>query len=266
MFPTMFRESDIIKLAQITDPHLGKNPGDTLLGVDTDRSLSDVLAQLPTDHHVIVSGDLSNDASPESYRRFADTLAQYQIHQWSCLPGNHDDDQVMNRVLGPAVINPVQVHGRWLVILLNSRVPGYEHGDLSTCELAFLDKTLSRHKDLHALVFLHHQPVPVGSKWLDQYIVRSADRFFSTLDKHNNVRAVCWGHVHQDFHTVRNGVQLFGSPSTCAQFKPNCDEFTVDTAMPGYRLFQLMPNGALKTEVNRVSEKDYNIDLASCGY
>ena len=262
----MFREYDIIRLAQITDPHLGKNPGDTLLGVDTDQSLSDVLAQLPRDHHVIATGDLSNDASPESYRRFADAMTDHGLQQWSCLPGNHDDDQVMARVLGPEAMNPVQVHGGWLVLSLNSRVPGYEHGNLSSSELAFLDKTLARHKDLHAVVFLHHQPVPVGSKWLDQYIVRSADQFFNVLKGHDNVRGVCWGHVHQDFQAVRDGVKLFGSPSTCAQFKPNCDDFAVDTAMPGFRLLELHANGNIKTQVNRVQEKDYNIDLASCGY
>lgn len=262
----MFFQSNVMRVVQVTDPHLGKNPGDTLLGVDTDRSLRDVLAQLPKNDMVIASGDLSNDGSPESYRRFADTLSECQVNNWSCLPGNHDDLDVMQRVLGPAVINPVQILGSWLLLQLNSRVPGYEHGDLSDSELAFLDKTLARHADMNVMVFLHHQPVPVGSRWLDQYIVRSADRFFSVLDKHNNVRAVAWGHVHQDFQTLRNGVKLFGTPSTCAQFKPNCDDFTVDTAMPGYRLFELHRNGTINTQVNRVAQQDYQIDLASNGY
>lgn len=262
----MYPYTSTIRIAQISDPHLGRTPGDTLLGVDTDRSLGDVLAQLPEHDLVIASGDLSNDGSPESYRRFADSLAQKGIHRWSCLPGNHDDDQVMRRVLGSAVINPVLVEGGWLLILLNSRVPGYEHGDLSERELAFLDKTLARHAGLNAMVFLHHQPVPVGCRWLDQYVVRSNDAFFNVLDKHSHVRAVAWGHVHQDFHAERNGVQLFGSPSTCAQFTPNSDDFAVDTAMPGYRLFELHSDGSLTTQVNRVSAQDYNIDLASNGY
>lgn len=262
----MFFQSNVIRVVQITDPHLGKIPGDTLLGVDTDQSLRDVLGQLPKSEMVVASGDLSNDGSPESYRRFADTLAEHQINNWSCLPGNHDDLDVMKRVLGPAVINPVQVMGSWLLLHLNSRVPGFEHGDLSDNELTFLDKTLARHSGMNAMVFLHHQPVPVGSAWLDQYVVRSSDRFFETLDKHNNVRAVAWGHVHQDFQAVRNGVKLFGSPSTCAQFKPNNDEFAVDTAMPGYRLFELHKDGSLNTQVNRVSQRDYQIDLASNGY
>ncbi|WP_317933335.1 3',5'-cyclic-AMP phosphodiesterase [Halioxenophilus sp. WMMB6] len=262
----MYFQRDTIRIAQISDPHLGKNPGDCLLGVDTDRSLNDVLSQLPEHDLVIASGDLSNDGSPESYRRFADTLAHAGINSWSCLPGNHDDEQVMQRVLGPEVVNRVMVHDSWLLVLLNSRVPGYEYGNLSDRELAFLDKALSRNSNMNAMVFLHHQPVPVGCRWLDQYIVRSADRFFSVLDRHDNVRAVAWGHVHQDFQTIRNGVQLFGTPSTCAQFKPNSDDFAVDTAMPGYRLFELHRDGGISTQVNRVGVRDYNIDLASCGY
>jgi len=262
----MFFQSNLVRIAQISDPHLGKTPGDTLLGVDTDRSLRDVLDQLPRNDMVIVSGDLSNDGSPESYRRFADTMGECGVANWSCLPGNHDELEVMNRVLGPAVINPVQVIGSWLLLQLNSRVAGYEHGDLNDSELAFLDKTLSRHHGMNVMVFLHHQPVAVGCKWLDQYVVRSADRFFNIIEKHENVRGVSWGHVHQDFQTVRHGVKLFGNPSTCAQFKPNSDEFAVDTAMPGYRLFELHKDGTINTQVNRVTQRDYHIDLASNGY
>ncbi|GAB2197568.1 3',5'-cyclic-AMP phosphodiesterase [Sessilibacter sp. MAH4] len=255
-----------IRIAQVTDPHLGRSYGDKLLGVDADQSLRDVLADLSAHDLLIASGDISNDGSPESYRRFADTIAEFGFSRYACLPGNHDDHEVMARVMGPAVMNPVLVNDSWIFILLNSRVPGYEYGDLADTELTFLDKTLARHPNHHVMVFLHHQPVRVGSAWIDQYIVRSADRFFSIIDKHKNVRGVAWGHVHQDFHTERNGVHLFASPSTCIQFKPNCDDFTLDTEMPGYRMFELHADGQITTEVNRVSERDYKVDYSSHGY
>jgi Icc protein len=262
----MLSSTETIRIVQITDPHLGKTEGECLVGVDTDASLIDVVSDLPRHDLAIVTGDLSNDGSPESYRRFSDTLSAHGVHRWSCLPGNHDDPEVMARVLGPQAMNPIIVSGNWLFVSLNSRVPGFEHGDLTESELLFLDRTLARHPKLNTMVFLHHQPMPVGCAWLDQYVVRSADRFFHILDKHPNVRGVAWGHVHQDFHTLRNGVQLFGSPSTCVQFKPNCDDFAVDTAMPGHRLFEFHPDGKISTNINRVAQKDYRIDFACSGY
>ena len=113
---------------------------------------------------------------------------------------------------------------------------------------------------------LHHQPVLVGSKWIDQYIVRNADAFFGVLDRFTNVKAVVWGHVHQDFSGKRKSVDLFATPSTCVQFKPLCDDFTVDTLMPGYRWFDLKDDGTLTTGIERVTGKEYVIDYKSAGY
>jgi len=106
----------------------------------------------------------------------------------------------------------------------------------------------------------------VGSEWIDQYIVRNADTFFKVLDRFPNVKAVVWGHVHQDFSSERKGVKLIATPSTCVQFKPNCNDFTVDTLMPGYRWFDLHDDGSFTTGVERVTGKEYVIDYKSAGY
>jgi Icc protein len=112
----------------------------------------------------------------------------------------------------------------------------------------------------------HHQPVRVGSAWIDQYIVRNAEAFWALVDGQPHVKAVVWGHVHQDYRGQRNGVELIATPSTCIQFKPLCDDFTVDTLMPGYRWFDLSEDGSLTTGVERVTGKQYQIDYKSAGY
>jgi len=125
---------------------------------------------------------------------------------------------------------------------------------------------LSANPDMHVLVMMHHQPVLIGSKWIDQYILRNADAFFAVIDRFPNVRAIVWGHVHQEFSGQRNGVALIATPSTCVQFKPLCDEFTVDTLMPGYRWFDLNDDGTFNTGIERVTGKQYVIDYKSIGY
>ena len=42
---------------------------------------------------------------------------------------------------------------------------------------------------------------------------------------------------------------LLATPSTCAQFLPNSDEFAVDPRPPAYRTFELRADGSLLTEV-----------------
>jgi len=99
------------------------------------------------------------------------------------------------------------------------------------------------------MVCLHHHPVPLASRWLDQVGLENAGEFLATLDRHRNLRAVIWGHVHQAFDALRNGVRLLATPSTCAQFMPRADQFTLDPRPPAYRTFELRPDGTLLTEV-----------------
>jgi len=49
-------------------------------------------------------------------------------------------------------------------------------------------------------------------------------------------------------------VRLLATPSTCAQFLPHADEFAVDPRPPGYRTFELRPDGSLLTEVMWVEQ------------
>ena len=79
--------------------------------------------------------------------------------------------------------------------------------------------------------------------------LRNSDEFFKVIDQYANVRGVAWGHVHQASDHERNGVALFSTPSTCAQFLPNSDVFMMDTRPPGYRWVNLMPDGSIETEV-----------------
>jgi Icc protein len=132
--------------------------------------------------------------------------------------------------------------------------------------LDYLAHILEANPDKYVIVSLHHQLIPVGSTWIDQYVVRNADALFKLTDAFPNVKIITWGHVHQEFQAKRNGVELLATPSTCVQFKPYCEDFTVDTLMPGYRWFDLREDGSFNTGVMRVSGKQYVIDYKSAGY
>ncbi len=259
-----------IRILQVTDSHLGQDEDETLLGLRTADSLADVLSRAKEDGRfdlVLSSGDISNDGTAGSYDRFIRTVRQAIPNTpLAWLDGNHDDPAGMKTIVSSAPMTDYVRIGDWQLILLSSRVPFEERGELPQSELDRLEALLEAEPNLPTMIFMHHQIVPVGSAWIDQYIVRNAKAFFAITDRFNNVKAISWGHVHQEFHTVRNGVDLIATPSTCVQFKPQSDDFMVDNAMPGFRIYELMPNGVYSTEVCRVSERSYSIDYASSGY
>jgi Icc protein len=260
-----------LRVLQITDTHLYADTQRCLLGLNTEESIAEILRQV-AEHAgdfdlVLATGDLVHDGTAEAYRRIGRHFAALERPVY-CLPGNHDDPAVMARVIGDGAVRLTShaLHGRWLFVLLDSTVAGSEGGHLSAPQLALLEERLTTHSDRHALVCLHHQPVPVGSVWMDGMALDNAADFFAVLDHHPQVRGVLWGHVHQAFEATRNGVRLLGSPSTCIQFTPGQAHFGVDRQPPGYRWLLLHPDGRIETGVERLVTLPEGIDLDSAGY
>lgn len=260
-----------VRVIQITDCHLGPQASESLLGLNTDQSLDDVLQLIaleqPEFDQMVCTGDIASAGHDTCYNRFVSSIRTYFSAPLAWLPGNHDSAAIMASVNMPEPPEARQIFlGKWLIVLLDSAVPEQVYGQLAATELRYLQEVLTANPDKHVMIMLHHQPVPVGSAWIDQYILRNAPAFFDIVDSAPQVKAVVWGHVHQDFVKERKGVQLIATPSTCVQFKPHCDEFTVDTRMPGYRWFDLQHDGSFTTGVSRVTGKQYTIDYKSAGY
>jgi Icc protein len=99
------------------------------------------------------------------------------------------------------------------------------------------------------LVVLHHQPIPVGSAWLDSIRLMNGPEMLEVVSRHRNVRGILWGHVHQAFDGMHAGVAMMSTPSTCFQFVPGRDDFALDDRPPGYRWLHLYPDGRIDTRV-----------------
>jgi Icc protein len=244
-----------MQILQITDPHLYGNAGGSLRGVETDSSLRNVLDAAfadGTDYSLILAtGDLVQDDS-SGYLRFKSILGNSRMPVL-CIPGNHDEPDAMRRSLS---VEPFQYCGTrqlhsWQVVMLDSYDPGHVGGRLSANELARLDAALADSPS-HALVCLHHHPVPTGSRWLDGIGLANAAEFWSVLDAHPHVRGVIWGHVHQAYDGERKGVRLLGTPSTCAQFLPHSDRYALDSRPPAYRRIDLLDDGRIHSEIRWV--------------
>ena len=141
-------------------------------------------------------------------------------------------------------------------------VPGYLQDD----QLQLLARALSEAPERHHLVCLHHHPVSIGCAWMEPIGLRNPEAFFEVLDRFPQVRAVLWGHVHQEIDRQRNGVRLLASPSTCIQFAPGSEAFQVDRLAPGYRWLRLNHDGSLETGVSPHTGIDFVVDYSIKGY
>ena len=243
----------VVRLTHFTDPHLYASETEALRGVATLPALTAALARAqshdwPPDE-LLVTGDIVQD-DPGGYPHFRRLLGALGLPVL-CIPGNHDEPQAMRRELAgePFILGGHVDLGRWRIVLLDSCLPGAAGGRQSSAALGELDAALGSAGKRHCMVCLHHHPVPMSSRWLDRVGLENAAEFLATIDRHPNVRAVVWGHVHQSYDALRKGVRLLATPSTCAQFLPNSDDFALDPRPPAYRTLELRADGSLLTEV-----------------
>ncbi|WOG26706.1 3',5'-cyclic-AMP phosphodiesterase [Endozoicomonas sp. 8E] len=257
-----------IRIIQLTDTHLFGSPERRLMGVDTNQSFLDVWEKIQSSSFnpdvFLVTGDLSQDESLESYQSLKTVLdTSDKPYLWTC--GNHDDAQLMQRV-SPEAMSPYLDSGPWQIIMLNSQIPGQVPGFLSDKELQLLEKHLYETPDKHTLVAFHHPAYTIESQWLDTISLKNAEQFMSLIQSYSNVRLVINGHIHQERDQIIQNTRFLSTPSTCVQFKPECDNFMLDDRWPGYRELELMPDGTLHTRVVRLEGYSLKPDLNANGY
>ena len=247
--------NDAIRILHVTDPHLHADPATQLYGVRTDRSFRAVIERALGDEQwqpdvVLATGDLVEDRSQKGYERFREIMRPCGL-PILCLPGNHDDPARMSQILNEDNFSFCATHdiGPWRVIMLNSHLPEDEGGQLSGSELARLDAALAGSNEQHVLVCVHHQPIDMGSQWLDGYGLRNATALLSILKRYPCAKGIVWGHVHQASDRQHQNLRLLSTPSTCAQFTPGTVTCVMDTRPPGFRRLNLAADGAISTDV-----------------
>jgi 3',5'-cyclic-AMP phosphodiesterase len=271
----------MLVIAHLSDPHL-----DTSLDArDRLRRVTGYLQDLsrPVDV-VLVTGDLADHGSKEEY---AEVAAELDL--WSpvlVLPGNHDvstplrvglhkylsadgarpafaTDAYMGRAgsdsgagggVGPShPVHQVRDVAGARFVLLDTSVPGEDHGLLSPESLAWLrDVLVPPPGDGPLFVAFHHPPVEIGHPVLDRWKLRDSDRFASVLRDASGVTALLAGHVHGAVVSTFAGLPLLVAPGIRSTaplpFEPGAARGLVDvTAPPGLALHLYDPQHGLRT-------------------
>lgn len=258
------------RVVQLTDCHLYADSNGDLLGLNTLDSLEQIKESIKASASlpdvVLATGDLVHDGSAAGYRQMARILLQTAPRQL-VLPGNHDHISTMKKIMGEYHIQHCGHSdlGNWRLILLDSQLAGEEKGRLSSSELERLHTRIND-TDRHILIFLHHQPVPIGSQWIDEIGLENAAEFWDCIDQNPQVKGVVWGHVHQSWNGRSGHIELLATPSTCIQFAPNRHSFEVAMSPPGWRSFELMDDGHFNTEIHHLPHVPPGISSTAQGY
>lgn len=242
------------RLMQISDCHLSESVATRYRGKSADAGLESLLAAIATwqPQQLIITGDLSEDASPAAYERLARAVAVLGVPVCA-LPGNHDEDGVMQRYFpaGPWNGPYASRAGEWQLVLLKTSVTGRIDGATNPADIEALRGLLRAGSPRPVLLALHHQPVAVGAAWIDRYMLQEPGLVLRLAEAHEQVRGVVWGHVHQAFATVLGHVTLLACPSSAVNSLPATRQFEHDPAGPAGRWLLLHADGLLETGLLR---------------
>ena len=237
--------------------------------MDTQASLEAVLDQALAEHTpdaILATGDLAHEPRTDIYARFLETIRVRSDAALLCLPGNHDVLAAMEAAEMPMA--PLSLPG-WDLVPLDSHEDEVTPALITEEDKAAVAAAIAEARQANLLVATHHPLVAVNSPWLDKDRIQNAAELVDWLSECSaKLRAIVFGHAHQEVNGVIQGLDVYGVPSTCFQFKPASESFAIDDALPGYRWLFLSPQkdpqtnmherGQIETEVRRA---DYPINV-----
>jgi Icc protein len=242
-----------ITFLQLSDLHLVR-PGQILAGVDPMRQMRDVMTRVKqldvTPVFIVISGDLSDDGSVESYEVVNEVLQELGAGGTPVLLalGNHDDRAAFHRVVLGEECADAQgpyYHSQLIdglrVIVLDSTIPGDVGGALGSTQLAWLEAQLEEPTPRGNLIVLHH-PCRLASPahHYPAFIVREAAELEAIVARHRDrVVGVLAGHSHQANSAPYGGTLHVTAPAVLCQLDYFAGEQYVPVPGAGFNLCQI---------------------------
>lgn len=214
------------------------------------RALVKAVNALPMQPDFILhTGDVVYDPVPEAYHTARQILATLESSVYY-LAGNHDQPDALQRVLlgRSDVLSPfhysVEINGVQLVCLDTNGPAEPPRGNVMSEQLRWLDTICSTPDNRPLIVAMHHNPLPIGSSWLDDYMrLTNGEEVHRVLMKaRSRLRGVFFGHVHQNISYYRDGILYISALSSWNQFLayPGLDDTIPDVgAQPGFNVVTL---------------------------
>ena len=209
----------MVLVAHISDPHLdGGEARDARL-----RAVMATLAAMRGLDAIIVSGDISNDATPAGYRHARDLLAA-DVPVFCC-PGNVDDRDAFRAVLvGDGALAGAPVNHRHdtdaaTYLLCDSTIPGEVPGRLDEETLDWLRTRLAdAPADRPVFLVMHQPPTSLDAERAATMGLTNADALAELLAAARPVAAILVGHFHMPSTATFAGVPMRMSGAVAGDF------------------------------------------------
>jgi len=219
------------RFLQLTDLHIVKegarasNELDTrnILKAAIDRliSLNDALAPIDA---VLISGDLSDDGSADSYSFLKEQLSRLGLPMF-IVPGNHDLREQMRKAFsdichmpGSGLIEWVRKIGNTVVIGLDTLVEGQSRGQLRLESIDRVARALQTIGSEPVIIMLHHPPIKTGIRFMDAIGLENSSALMEAIQNIENEIIVISGHVHGIHFGRLGGHVVATAPSICSNF------------------------------------------------
>ena len=208
-------------LAQLTDLHVCK-PGTLFAGsIDTLAQVEHAVARLnalrPRMDGVVISGDLVDRGDAVEYAALRPMLDRLEMPWWP-VPGNHDGDVFWDVFADrlPGAVRDVGCaieHAGARIVLLDTRVPGADHGLLDAARLDWLGARFAAGTSGPCVLVMHHPPFDTGIEFMDGIGLHGRERLPGVLAPSPPLAILC-GHVHRTIRSDVGGVPATIAPST----------------------------------------------------
>jgi 3',5'-cyclic-AMP phosphodiesterase len=247
-----------LQIIHLTDTHILDAANDTLYGLNTRETLQAVITQalsdFPQTDLLLFTGDISQTGSKSSYRIFQSIIEKLEL-PILCVPGNHDNPERLQQIIPSSPYQSTNFfeNQNFSIALLNSCVDRAHYGELDDDCLNQLQQFLHTSDSRFHLIALHHAPVPIHSRWLDELGLQNGSRLLDILQGSATPSLLLCGHIHQQLDHQINQLRLLATPSTCHQFKARSDSLQCDKqSSAAYRSIKISLPDVIETSVHFV--------------
>lgn len=225
-----FAEKSQYKVAQITDCHLFASRDGLYRGANSAAHLQAIVDTLCREQPdaVLLTGDLTQDHSSESYTLLAQLLSPLNCPVF-CLPGNHDDEVELAALCQQQPMQPERnlILGDWQLLLLNTK-SATPAGGFSSIEQRWLAEQCRQSQATAIWLFCHHHPLPINS-FIDKHGQQQQAELWRAIVNDDRIRGIAHGHVHHAYERQHLDRTVVGCPASSVQFLladdwQTCDE------------------------------------------
>ena len=182
------------------------------------------LSQVGPIDAVLVTGDISDDGTEESYATARAELSRLGL-PLLVIPGNHDAREGLRTAFAGLAELPREGPLNWVadvrdtrVVGLDTLVEGQGAGRLDREALDTLSGALGGASGAPVVVALHHPPLRTGIRFMDGIGLENPDALESIVSRYDGPLRMVAGHVHGVYHGMLGSHPVSTAPSTCSAF------------------------------------------------